>query len=75
MQDALVTLAAINYELNGIDKYTHDNLWGLRSTLKGIQIGAMNTNYESVFSTIDMNLPPIMTNIRNSISGLVKKVP
>jgi len=70
--DAFVTLAAINDESNYIDKYTHDNLWALRDVLKDTHIVDINAGYDSVFSTIDMNLPLTMTNIRNSISGMVK---
>jgi hypothetical protein len=71
MQNANVTLAAINYELNFIEKYTHDNLFALRDVLN-THILAINADYNSVFSTIDMNLPLTMENIRNSILGMVK---
>jgi hypothetical protein len=72
MQDAFAPLNAINYELNSIDKKTRDTLKYLRDSLQDTNIGAINSDYNTVFSTIDMNLPLTLTNIRTSISGLVK---
>jgi hypothetical protein len=72
MQNAFLPLDSINYELNSIDKNTRDNLKNMQKSLEDTNIREINANYNSVFSTIDMNLPLTMTNIRNSISGMVK---
>jgi hypothetical protein len=73
MQAAFSPLDSINYELNSIDKNTRDNLKYLQKSLEDTNIGAINSDYNTVFSTIDMNLPLTMTNIRNAIAGMVKK--
>lgn len=74
MQEAFSPLDSINYELNSIDKNTRDNLRYLQKSLEDTNIGAINSDYNTVFSTIDMNLPLTVTNIKNAIAGLVKKI-
>ncbi|XP_059484088.1 uncharacterized protein LOC132201714 [Neocloeon triangulifer] len=69
MRAVFPTLNSVNYQLNNIDKNTRGELQKLRDQLKNSQIGNINSDYNTVFNTIDTNLPVTLENIRTAIAG------
>ncbi|CAB3371977.1 Hypothetical predicted protein [Cloeon dipterum] len=69
MQTTTTTLDTINYILNHLDGDSRGKLQTLRDTLSS-NINTVNSDYNTVFTTIDTNLPLTLENIRVAIAGL-----